>query len=524
MADFQPPPTYAEVVLVDEQTKRATFNPIWLKWFIDLVGNLGPSGAGSVSSVGLSLPSSLFTVTSSPVTSSGTLTGTLKTQVTKTFLAGPTSGADAVPTFRVLATADLPAGTGTVTSVASNFTGGLISVAGSPITTSGTLAFTVAGTSGGIPYFSGATTWASSGALGTGQVVYGGGAGVAPASSANLKWDNTNKRFSIGTASANAFSLDTGDTTPIHISTASVGGGTVELVLGGVLAKWRATGVSNSFQIRNESAGTTGSNIALMSNGDITVSQDTFASLTRFLVNNTGTGFRCGDSTDTNYLDFISGGVTSSFTASGNRPLKVNLNGQNIATFLSNAGFVIGAGTTSQTIGNANNLQVQGTSAATNSAGISAWSADALGARIEGGKSRGAAIGTNTIVQNGDVVFTTTGYGATGSGFQECASWEMGIDGTPGASNDMPGFHKFYTTPDGSGTRTLALKIGQDQKATFSSTITVVGGASFITTSTALTNGAGVGLGTLTNAPAAGDPTKWVGINDNGTTRYIPAW
>jgi hypothetical protein len=73
---------------------------------------------------------------------------------------------------------------GTVTSVAQSFTGGLISVSGSPITSSGTLALTVAGTSGGIPYFSGAATWASSAALTANGVVYGGGAGVAPASTA----------------------------------------------------------------------------------------------------------------------------------------------------------------------------------------------------------------------------------------------------------------------------------------------------------------------------------------------------
>lgn len=43
-------------------------------------------------------------------------------------------------------------------------------------------------------------------------------------------------------------------------------------------------------------------------------------------------------------------------------------------------------------------------------------------------------------------------------------------------------------------------------------------------TSATLTNGAAAATGTLTNAPAAGNPTKWVPINDNGTTRYIPAW
>lgn len=69
---------------------------------------------------------------------------------------------------------------GSVTSVAQSFTGGLISVSGSPITTSGTLALTVAGTSGGIPYFSSSSTWASSAALAANALVIGGGAGVAP--------------------------------------------------------------------------------------------------------------------------------------------------------------------------------------------------------------------------------------------------------------------------------------------------------------------------------------------------------
>ena len=47
---------------------------------------------------------------------------------------------------------------------------------------------------------------------------------------------------------------------------------------------------------------------------------------------------------------------------------------------------------------------------------------------------------------------------------------------------------------------------------------------SLIKSSVALSNGAGAAAGTLTNAPTAGNPTKWVPIDDNGTTRYIPAW
>ncbi|CAB4166141.1 hypothetical protein UFOVP839_18 [uncultured Caudovirales phage] len=64
---------------------------------------------------------------------------------------------------------------GTVTTV--SFTGGIITVA-NPTTTP---ALTVAGTSGGIPYFSSASTWASSAALAANALVVGGGAGATPA-------------------------------------------------------------------------------------------------------------------------------------------------------------------------------------------------------------------------------------------------------------------------------------------------------------------------------------------------------
>ena len=43
-------------------------------------------------------------------------------------------------------------------------------------------------------------------------------------------------------------------------------------------------------------------------------------------------------------------------------------------------------------------------------------------------------------------------------------------------------------------------------------------------TSAALANGAAAQVATMTNGPTAGNPTKWIAINDNGTTRYIPAW
>lgn len=86
------------------------------------------------------------------------------------------------------------AGGGTVTSVAASVPA-FLSIAGSPVTTAGTLAITLSGTalpvanggtgltsgtSGGVLAYTASGTLASSGALTANQVVIGGGAGVAP--------------------------------------------------------------------------------------------------------------------------------------------------------------------------------------------------------------------------------------------------------------------------------------------------------------------------------------------------------
>jgi hypothetical protein len=66
-------------------------------------------GGGTVTSVGLAAPVE-FTVSGSPVVGTGTLTLTKTTQTANTVWAGPTSGGAAVPTFRALVAADMPAG------------------------------------------------------------------------------------------------------------------------------------------------------------------------------------------------------------------------------------------------------------------------------------------------------------------------------------------------------------------------------------------------------------------------------
>lgn len=76
--------------------------------------------ASGVTSVGLSLPA-IITVSGSPVTTTGTLTGTLATQTANTVWAGPTTGAAAAPTFRPMVTADMPSSVALLT--ANTFTG-----------------------------------------------------------------------------------------------------------------------------------------------------------------------------------------------------------------------------------------------------------------------------------------------------------------------------------------------------------------------------------------------------------------
>ena len=152
------------------------------------------TGVGTVTSVDGSGGTTGLTLTGGPITSSGTLTlgGTLAAVNGGTgqssYVIGNVLYASTTTALSKLAigttgqvltvAAGIPSWatptTGTVTSV--GFTGGIVSVA----TATTTPALTVAGTSGGIPYFSSASTWATSAALAANALVIGGGAGVAP--------------------------------------------------------------------------------------------------------------------------------------------------------------------------------------------------------------------------------------------------------------------------------------------------------------------------------------------------------
>lgn len=67
-----------------------------------------PGGGGTVSSVDASVPASILSISGNPVTSTGTLAFSLINQNANKVWAGPSSGGDATPTFRLLVAADLP--------------------------------------------------------------------------------------------------------------------------------------------------------------------------------------------------------------------------------------------------------------------------------------------------------------------------------------------------------------------------------------------------------------------------------
>lgn len=74
-------------------------------------------------------------------------------------------------------------------------------------------------------------------------------------------------------------------------------------------------------------------------------------------------------------------------------------------------------------------------------------------------KSRGATVGTNTIVANGDVIGRIDFKGANGTGFTTACRIEGQIEGTPGATNDMPGALIFRTCADGTATASERMRI-----------------------------------------------------------------
>jgi hypothetical protein len=224
-------------------------------------------GTGTVTSVALFDGSStpIYTISGSPVTTSGTLTFTLSNETANKVFAGPTSGGAAQPTFRSLGSSDIPINQGTGITLTTG-TGGTTIALITPVsatnggtgvsnpTTYGVLVgegssavnsigpssttysllmsggsftdpsflplnqgtgLTLTSGTGGITVALTTPVTVSLGGTGTnitftsGSVVFADGSGIYSQNNSNFFWDNTNHRLGIGTATP-SYTLDVG--------------------------------------------------------------------------------------------------------------------------------------------------------------------------------------------------------------------------------------------------------------------------------------------------------------------------
>jgi hypothetical protein len=133
-------------------------------------------------------------------------------------------------------------------------------------------------------------------------------------------------------------------------------------------------------------------------------------------------------------------------------------------------------------------------------------------------KSRGATVGTNTIVQNGDAIGQIVWQGANGTGYTDAAAIGVVVSGTPGATNDMPGTMIFATTPDGSGTFTERMRIDSEGKVG----IGLANPSSFFHVKNSL--GSGVNAGTIVSDVSGDLPIAALVLvkkDNNSTTSQV---
>ncbi len=103
-------------------------------------------------------------------------------------------------------------------------------------------------------------------------------------------------------------------------------------------------------------------------------------------------------------------------------------------------------------------LQMHGLDYSYGATSLNRWSADNQAFYFGINKSRGATVGTQTIVQSGDALGGIEFTGSDGTGFIPAAGVYVNVDGTPG-TNDMPGRLVFSTTADGASSPTERMRI-----------------------------------------------------------------
>ena len=410
-------------------------------------------GAGTVTSVGLALPAE-FTISNSPVTGSGTLTGAWANATANYVLAGPTTGTPGTPSFRALVANDVPVlnqnTTGSAASLSISGQTGLLTFTGltstnrtktvrdaddtilelgGSYTPSGTWNWTTATATW--PTFNQNTTGTADNVTGT-VAVANGGTGLTSYTAGDLPYYATGtalSKLAIGTI--NRVLASTG-TAPNWVDSVTL-----------------TTVNATTFDTNVAAAGVTLSGVTLAADG-------TDANI-NILMNPKGTGGVGigGDPT----------GVVAGVTITSKFCVKHDGTGQT-------GGFV-----------HANNTTA------------------ASGAGVFACRSRGT-IASPTVVQNNDALAVLSFAGYDGTDLALAAQIDIEVDGAPG-SNDMPGRIRFLTTADGTQSPVEALRIDSAQNIrvanlTGSKPVFSDANKNLVSTGTLATDQGGTGLTTYT--------------------------
>jgi hypothetical protein len=149
---------------------------------------------------------------------------------------------------------------------------------------------------------------------------------------------------------------------------------------------------------------------------------------------------------DTNTGIFFPAADTIAFAEGGAEAIRIDADGR----------LLIGNTSSNSAFNSA--FQIQGSGVAGTML-VNRFNASTGGPNLYFAKSRSATIGTNTIVNSGDQFGIINFAGANGTGYDTGAQIYAEVDGTPGASGDMPGRLVFSTTPDGSDVPTERMRI-----------------------------------------------------------------
>ena len=154
----------------------------------------------------------------------------------------------------------------------------------------------------------------------------------------------------------------------------------------------------------------------------------------------------------------FTGDLNTGIYSPGADQVSIATNGTQRATVDASGRLLVGTGTARSPLTHSPSLQVEGIGFAASTASVFGNSNDTSGSYVFIGKSRGTAVGSNTVVQSGDEIGGLDFIATDGTQALRAARITALVDGTPG-TNDMPGRLVFSTTADGASSTTERMRI-----------------------------------------------------------------